>query len=354
MVRSAEDYRWFFQAYFVMLLILLPFAFFEMMTGRPLLSELFSMITRVTPRTPEVRNSVFRAGVSYPHPIHWGLVASLMFAQAWLIWRDDTKARNLRAGVAMACTVTAMSSAPLLGLATQIGLIIWGRVTGNRWMLLVTMFATVFFALELLSNRGPVILFIETMTLDSETAWWRVYIWQYGSLSVMNHPVFGIGLEDWERPEWLAGTVDNFWLLTAMRYGLPAIIFLVLGLAWTVWKIARMRDLSTADKKAREGYLIGFVALCFALSTVHAWGAPSVLVTFYFGMGAFLFTGGARAAQESDAKGPADPAGPRRHLPYSRFPRLDRPAAESKPLPSQGRAGKAGQGFSRPQATRSR
>jgi hypothetical protein len=326
LVRNVDDYRMFFQAFFLMLLFLLPFAIFEMMTGRPLLSEILSQVSRVTPRGTEARNDYFRAGVSYPHPILWGLVASLLLAQAWLLWSDQTIGRWMRVGVAVACTVTAMSSAPLLGLGIQIGLILWGKLTAHRWWLLTILFATSYIALDLLSNRGPVILMIETLTLNPQTAWWRVHIWNFGTQSVMNYPFLGIGLNDWARPEWLAPTVDNFWLLIAMRHGLPAMLFLVVGLGLHLWRIVRVRDISQRDQQVRTAYLIGFVSLCFILGTVHAWGAPSVLVMFYFGMGAYLYTGGARASRDAGELAPARPIDADRHLPYSRFP--TRPATQ--------------------------
>jgi O-antigen ligase len=160
---------------------------------------------------------------------------------------------------------------------------------------------------------------IETLTLNAQTAWWRVYIWNFGTQNVIDNPVLGLGLNDWVRPEWLTASVDNFWLLIAMRHGLPAILLLVLGLVLHLWRIIRVRDISESDNKVRIAYLIGFVSLCFVLSTVHAWGAPSVLVMFYFGMGAYLYTGGARATNEAGMVGPPELAGPDRQLRYSRF-----------------------------------
>ncbi|TGD61799.1 hypothetical protein EYC08_17765 [Tabrizicola sp. WMC-M-20] len=325
LVCSAIGYRFFFQAFFVMLLVLLPFATYEMMTGRAMLSDLLAQIARVTPRSTEVREGYFRAGVSYPHPILWGVIAAMLLAQAWILWADQTLGRWMRTGVAVACTLTAMSSAPLLGLAIQIAIILWGRLTGNRWWLLTILFGTTYVALDILSNRGPVILMIETLTLNPQTAWWRVHIWNFGSVSVMNNPWIGIGLNDWVRPEWLAATVDNFWLLIAMRHGLPAILFLGFALVLHLWQIIRMRDLSEADTRVRVAYVIGLLALSFMLSTVHAWGAPSVLVMFYFGIGTYLYTGGAvregdQQISSMDSNSGNTAAMPRAELPYSRFP----------------------------------
>jgi hypothetical protein len=247
---------------------------------------------RVTQRGTEIRDGYFRAGVSYPHPILWGLICTLLLAQAWYLWCDRTLSRLQGIAVAVASTLTAMSSAPILALGVQTSLILWGRLTGNRWWLLTILFSAAYVTVDLLSNRGPVIIMIETLTLNPQTAWWRVYIWQYGSESVMNHPVLGIGLNDWVRPEWLAPTVDNFWLLIAMRHGFPAILLLCSGLSLHLWHLIRASGLSPDDLAARMAYIIALAALCFILCTVHVWGSPSVLVMFYFGMGSFLYTGG--------------------------------------------------------------
>ena len=37
-------------------------------------------------------------------------------------------------------------------------------------------------------------------------------------------------------------SVDNFWLLTAMRYGLPAFLLLVAGIAANLVQIVRQQD----------------------------------------------------------------------------------------------------------------
>jgi len=293
LVRSSSDYQFFFNAFFVMLIILLPFAVLEMMTGHALLSDILSKVARITPRGTEIRDGYFRAGVSYPHPIHWGMICAVLLAQAWYLWRARSVRRLLRIAVAVASTLTSMSSAPLLALAIQGGLILWGKLTGNRWWLFTILFSVFYVTVDMLSNRGPVIIMIETLTLNSQTAWWRIHIWNYGSVSVMAHPLFGIGLNDWERPYWLAATVDNFWLLLAMRHGLPAALLIVLGLIIHIWRMVWLRDLSPDDKATRTAYVIAFVALCFMLGTVHVWSAPLIFVMFYFGMGAFLYTGGA-------------------------------------------------------------
>jgi O-antigen ligase len=166
----------------------------------------------------------------------------------------------------------------------------WDKVTRGKWMTLAVGVAGLYIFLSLASNRGPVIILIEKLTFNPSTAWWRVYIWEYGVQNVMAHPFVGLGLNDWARPTWLAPTVDNFWLLTAMQAGIPAVTFLVLGIVINVFYILRAKNLSAQARDARTGYLVVLAGSAFTISTVHVWDAMAVFMMFYFGAGSFLFS----------------------------------------------------------------
>jgi hypothetical protein len=66
---------------------------------------------------------------------------------------------------------------------------------------------------DLLSNRTPFHVFVTYLTFSVETGYARIMIWNWGIAEVMRHPVFGIGLAEWERPLWKSGSMDNFWLV---------------------------------------------------------------------------------------------------------------------------------------------
>jgi hypothetical protein len=87
-------------------------------------------------------------------------------------------------------------------------------------------------------------------------------------------------------------SVDNFWLLTAMRYGIPAVVFLMVGIVLGLWAILRRQDLSAEDAQARNAYVVGAVGLFFTLCTVFVWGSTSVFVMFYIGAGVWLAEAG--------------------------------------------------------------
>jgi hypothetical protein len=107
---------------------------------------------------------------------------------------------------------------------------------------------------------------------------------------VLNHPFFGVGQGEWVRPYWRGHpTIDNFWLAIAVRYGLPALIFLWFGIACNAVAILRRADLDPEEQRQRRGYLITLTGLVMILATVSLWGPVSTFVLTYFGAGAWFY-----------------------------------------------------------------
>jgi O-antigen ligase len=203
-------------------------------------------------------------------------------------------------------TFTSLSSGPLLAVALQIIMIGWGWITRNAWWALIGLAVIAYVAIDLLSNRTPVQVLISYLTFSPANAYTRLAIWNFGSAEVLRHPLFGIGLNNWERPSWMTSSVDNFWLATAMRYGLPGVLLLMAGIAANLVQIIRA-DLPDRLKPVRDGYVIATVGTLMVLSTVHVWGSAAALILFYFGAGNWMFGGGAAAEATDDAAAGAEP-----------------------------------------------
>ena len=319
LVRSTADYRRFIRYYLITLLIASPLAVYELLYSRMLLSDWLGGMFSVTHKIAEERYGLSRVQVAFPHSILFGLFCSLAVASVYYLYRDSLFRLLPRLFLVMSMTLMSLSSAPMISMIIQLGIVFWGKLTGERWKLLATLIAIIYLVLELFSNRGAVVIFIETFTIRPMSGWWRVYIWRYGSASVMNHPFLGIGLNDWERPEWLASTVDNFWLLIAMRHGLPAFGFLALATGLHIFAIVRRHNLNPDAQLVRKGYMITLAGLIFTLSTVFIWEAMNVMVMFFIGAGAFLYT--SRSNQPEATSGTPDQSLPqvRRGLPLSRY-----------------------------------
>jgi hypothetical protein len=312
LIRNATDYRLLFRNFLLALAILAPFVLVEMMTSRMMISEILGRVTATHPKVQagyaDMRMGFFRAQAVFEHTILWGLFCSLGIGNVFYIYREKFARSVVLTGFVTGMTFTSLSSGPLLTAAVQLGTISWGWITRNAWWVLIGFAVLGYVAIDLLSNRSPVQVLITYLTFNSASAYWRLLIWDFGSAEVLRHPIFGLGLNDWSRPDWMfTASVDNFWLLTAMRYGLPAFLFLAAGIVTNVVQIVRA-DLSDRLADYRRGHVIALVGLAITLCTVHAWGATFVFVMFYIGAGSWLFTGtAAEASERAKVQGPARP-----------------------------------------------
>jgi hypothetical protein len=251
----------------------------------------------------------------------FGLFGSLTVGSVYYLYKSKIAQLLPRISLSMAMTFMALSSAPIISAVLQVCIIGWGIVTKERWKLLLILFVLAFLAAELFTNRGPIIIFIETFTLDPMSGWWRIHIWNYGSASVMQHPFFGIGLNLHEKPAWLTDSVDNFWLLMAMRHGLTGFLMLAIAIGLHMRAILRATDLDPMTELARKGYMTTLVGVIFTLTTVHIWGSLYVMVMFFIGAGSFIYTSPRSTkagSDETEVQG-LGAAPMRGHLPLTRF-----------------------------------
>lgn len=316
-VRSAADFRRVVRTLFVLLVILLPFAAAESLTGRAVLLELLPGRT-VQPVDAGIRLGLRRAQTVFAHPILFGVFASTCFGLVWFALQPRWL-RFLAAPAAVAATFFSLSAGALLSLVVQSIFIGWEtvlRALRRRWTLFLVLAVLGYVTIDLLSNRTPFHVLVTYGTFYQTSAYSRINIWNFGIENVWANPVFGLGLRDWARPTWLPDSVDNFWLLNAMRFGLPGIAILLAALVAILRRVARAPLATAEDRRARAAYLVAFGGLAVAGGTVHYWHAMLAFVMFIFGSGLWVATGGAAVA---DGRGD-DPRGPSRQLRYTRQP----------------------------------
>ena len=171
-----------------------------------------------------------------------------------------------------------------------------------RWTILWSIVIFGFLVIQFGSNLGAVKFFISHFTFDPQTGWYRVAIWDFGTASVLNYPLLGIGLNDWARPRWMASdSVDNFWLLTAMRYGIPSVILLFASCIWMVLSIVRTKSSDSSIEICRLAYLICMTTFFFVGVTIHFSHAIYAWFMFVLGSGAWLMdTKEPRSAMTTD------------------------------------------------------
>ena len=331
LIRSEADFLRLFRYALWVMVFLFPFVVVELVGMRNLLQELSQ---RVLPTLQQdggkyIRLGLLRVTAGFEHPILYGLFCSTTLATLFIMNRDHPFGRLFILGFVGFMTFAALSSAPLLALAIQLGLLAWGHITANRWKLLLGLVVTAYVTVDLLSNRTPITILINYITFDPQTAWIRIIIWEFGSAEMWRHPIFGIGLNDWVRPTWLPPSVDNFWLVIGMRHGALGLALLILAIAAGFGGVLNARGLSDDERQLRKGYVITLVALFFTLTTVHVWGGTSSLVMLLLGAGHWFRDAVAEAGQPENLPparvGAIFASGPRALAlggeVYSRFPR---------------------------------
>jgi len=223
-----------------------------------------------------VRLGLMRGLGPWPHPILAGLHLATLLPIYWLSgirgWPRTT------ALLASFCAIFTVSSAAFAALFMGLAMIsydyisrIWREIS---WQLFFYVMGTVMALVQVATNSGVIGFIIRYGALDKQTGYYRQLIWQYGTLTVSHHPLFGIGYEPYERLPWMTSSVDNHWLLWAIRYGLPAALSLFAACIVTMWAVGRSigRAQSFHDVQFFKGILMTLVTLVLMMFTVAIQG----------------------------------------------------------------------------------
>ena len=343
-IRTPETFMALSRTLIVMVLVMLPFAIHETLTGRPLIVEYLRKIpsmSTVPIITIEKRMGLERVQASFAHPIHYGLFCSVAFSLCFVALRGTMSSarRVVTGGIIAGLGFLALSSGALTAIAIQFFLIIWAAVFRNmnaKWWLLVGLFALGYVVVDMLSNRSPIKVFMSYATFSAHNAYWRAIIFEWGMKSVWAHPIYGIGLNDWVRPSFMhSGSMDNFWLVMAVRYGIPGFILIAIGYLAVIFRVMR-RNFAGQERMIllRRAWVFTFLGLTFTLCTVHIWTSIYSFVFFMFGAGVwFIFYTPPAADADNPDRTAGDPdrtsslqrPAALRMTPYSRFPQRAAP-----------------------------
>lgn len=320
-IRSAGDMFALIRALIALAVLSLFFAIPESLTSKAIIPDWIGRIpglTTVGQTDIPQRMGLHRAQVYFAHPIHYGLFCSTAFALTLVGLRNvmSKGKRILFASLIGLGVFLSLSSGALLSVVLQLGLIVWSHVfrnNSNRWKLLLGLFAVLYVVIDLASNRTPLKVFMSYATFSAHNAYYRSIIFDWGMMNVNSNPIFGLGLRDWIRPHYMgSGSVDNFWLVMAMRYGYPGFALIALGYLSALISVGR-RKLSpgTAQADLRLAWMMMFVGLSFTLATVHVWTSVYSFVFFLLGSGMWLAGASDVAASTMPSEALARDQGPR-------------------------------------------
>ncbi|MGH1424006.1 MAG: O-antigen ligase family protein [Pseudooceanicola sp.] len=325
-VRGPRAFRQMVFLYGGLVLFTLPFALYESRTSVMWIARMIDQLPMVSSSQdvdyPQ-RHGLYRVQVIFTHPIHYGLFNTVCFAYVMVGLRDQLKssARWMWAGVILLCCFLSVSSGPLLGIIAQIALIMYAQMTRGvkiRWKVLMGTLATLYVLLDILSSRPAYYAIIERLAFNSGTAYVRKILLEYGTAQIARTPVFGVGYNTWDLPAYMTGSLDNYWLMTALVYGLPALVFLAGAYLYTLIKAGRV-DLEGDREQTnmRLGWSISTVGTMLSLATVAVWSEMASLIFLTLGCGVWLLEAKARRTGEESTL-PDTP--PERRNQFTRFP----------------------------------
>jgi hypothetical protein len=293
-IRNKLQFRAMAKTYTGVLLVLLPFAILEAISNRSILIEISSKIWKSLPAVyldRPGRLGLRRSQVSFEHPILFGLFCSYGYGLAgYALERGKVGVLGLlRAVVAIACTFFSLSTGAYLAVGTQILFTGWEFLTRTvkaRWKILIIIVAIAYVTVDMLSNRSPFQVFVSYMTFDQGTSYNRVLIWRFGTQQLWLTPLFGIGFTgDWIRPWWMHPSMDNFWLVLAVRHGILAFVLFASAVVFLLRDIGRAVILDQEARNMRLGWMFALISMFVAICSVHLWNATYVLFMFLLGAG---------------------------------------------------------------------
>lgn len=330
-IRTPEQFRAMCRGLFAVLIFTLPFAIYETQTGRALIPTFISKLPGVYSWGDFYnflagrRLGLERSQVIFSHPIHYGLFCASLISLALVAFKGLVGApRRYMLGL-LVCVgvICSVSSGAILPMFLQIGLMFWAWTFSrarHRWVILCGLVSLCYVVVDMLSNRTPVTVFLSYAALSAETSYGRIYIFEWGMNNVWKNPYFGIGMNDWERPSWKSASMDNFWLLTTVRYGIPGFLLLSTAYLAVVWKAMR-RDFGDSGPtwQFRRAWVFLQVGMILTLCTVDVWSTALSYVFFLLGSGAWLVSTQPDAAPPNEAVDQAMVPPGRLGTSYTRF-----------------------------------
>lgn len=273
----------------IVISLVLATALLDTLSGQNLVARIGWQITGSQPlETFPMRFGLVRAQGSLEHPILLGIFFVL---SSILMFHSALKPiqKTFWIGVCMFGLLLPLSSAPLLSMTMSFGLILlFNNLRGLPWGMLLIFLVGVFFVgsfMVLVDN--PILTLINNLTLDPQTGIFRTLIWKWALINIERAPLLGIGFDEWLRSEDMPPSIDSLYLVQAVRFGIPALVLMVLaifttGLTMQSRPLVRYPDPTITF--IRTGLGICIFIVCFNAFTVHFWGANWVLLAIIMGM----------------------------------------------------------------------
>ncbi len=235
-----------------------------------------------------IRMGIMRTTNLFAHPILYGTIGAIFFPFIVLLTLYKFKLTNLLRSIALLIgMVSTLSSAPLLAVAFQGMTAMLSRFWhgGKRfWFGAVFLMTSGFILISAISNRGFFAILVSHLTFNPVTGYYRMLQWEYTQDDILDHPLFGIGLHDWTRPDWMNNSIDSFWLLVTLQHGLIAGFILLFVCLYAVFHVLNnLHKHHSATRWMVESWILAFMSLILIGFTVDYFGKLQPMFFFVLG-----------------------------------------------------------------------
>lgn len=270
--------------FLIMIVIgLSAFAWIESITG-------FSILRGIQLSGIHQRLGLDRAAGPFPHPILWGIFAasSLAFVLAQISTKWTLPTRSALFVLLLGAVFTSLSSVAFVSVIIQLALIGWLILTpklAGRWLYVAAAALVLYLYVDIFANRSPLAVFFSYATLNPYTGYYRMLIWEFGMPNFLASPLVGIGFHDWVRPGWMNASVDSFWLVIMLRYGLAGLLPLTIAIFSILLKLSKTAKTEAARLPVGMATALIFVLVSMIIGgfTVHLWAQSLIVFMFLLG-----------------------------------------------------------------------
>jgi hypothetical protein len=248
----------------------------DSISGRLIVHETIAAIVHA-PRWPQpgYRYNMVRAVSTFDQEILFGAFCALV-SPVFLYWDRSVLQRTLCVGICFIGCILSLSSAALMSLSIVLTAYTYDRLMRQylwRWKAFCMLLGALIAVLFTVSNH-PIGWIVKHLTLDPETGYYRILLWNQAFDAIALSPLVGFPIKMVYHSN-LDGTLDSVWLVEALRFGVPIIIFLFLTNVTAFSPTGQSFKIRAGDFDVVQmglAFTIVLVMFMFSGLTTHWWG----------------------------------------------------------------------------------
>jgi hypothetical protein len=251
------------------------FAIADSISGRLVVHDIFASIFHsVPPPQAGYRNNMVRAAATFDHAILFGVFCAVT-AAILIFWEESLFKRCVAVGFCFLGCFLSSSSASLMAISIAVAAYVYDRAlkqNSSRWSIFWIALGLVAVAFSVIA-ANPLSWIISHLTLDPQTGYFRMMIWDVALSYIGQSPLVGYAYELFNN-NIIDGSVDTIWLLLALRFGVPMVILFFLTNLSVFFPVKHKSRNVAKDAyldRMQRAFTLVLLLFMFTGLTVHFW-----------------------------------------------------------------------------------